>query len=46
MKTYTLEEIEEHNSQDSLWMLIEDKVYDLTKFMNEVIFFPIKYIYA
>jgi len=34
-KVYTLEEIAEHNKKDSCWMVIHDKVYDVTKFLDE-----------
>lgn len=35
-KTYTLESLKEHSSRESLWMLLHDKVYDVTRFMDEV----------
>lgn len=35
LKTYSLKEIEEHNTKDSLWLLIENGVYDVTKFSDE-----------
>jgi cytochrome b involved in lipid metabolism len=35
-KTYSLAEVAEHNSNQSLWVVIDDKVYDITKFMDEV----------
>ncbi|XP_033104294.1 cytochrome b5-like isoform X2 [Anneissia japonica] len=34
-KTYTLEEVKEHNNGNSLWLVIHDKVYDVTKFIDE-----------
>ncbi|GFZ42845.1 Cytochrome b5 [Saitozyma sp. JCM 24511] len=34
-KTYTLESLKEHSSRESLWMLLHDKVYDVTRFMDE-----------
>mmetsp|Transcript_53061 Transcript_53061/g.168396 ORF Transcript_53061/g.168396 Transcript_53061/m.168396 type:complete len:124 (+) Transcript_53061:798-1169(+) len=34
-KTYTLEECAKHNSEDDCWLIIEGKVYDVTKFMDE-----------
>lgn len=37
-KQYTIEQLKEHNSRDSLWMLLHGKVYDVTKFMDEVSF--------
>ena len=36
LKTLTWEEVVEHNSAESLWIVIHDKVYDVTKFMEEV----------
>lgn len=35
-KTYTLEDVKQHNTPDNLWIIIEGKVYDVTKFRNEV----------
>lgn len=35
-KQYTIEQLKEHNSRDSFWMLLHGKVYDVTKFMDEV----------
>ncbi|TYJ54664.1 hypothetical protein B9479_004698 [Cryptococcus floricola] len=34
-KLYTLETLAEHNDRESLWMLLHDKVYDITAFMDE-----------
>ncbi|SCV03765.1 LAME_0H13036g1_1 [Lachancea meyersii CBS 8951] len=34
-KLLSYKEIAEHNSQDDLWMIIDGKVYDCTKFMDE-----------
>lgn len=34
-QTITLEEIKKHNSRDSVWFVIHNKVYDVTKFMEE-----------
>ena len=39
VKEYTLDSLKEHNSRDSLWMLLDGKVYDVTSFMDEVGFF-------
>lgn len=33
---YTLETLKQHGSRESMWMLLHDKVYDVTKFMDEV----------
>lgn len=32
---YTMEEIAKHASADDLWMVIEDKVYDMTSFLDD-----------
>ncbi|CAG2178493.1 unnamed protein product, partial [Oppiella nova] len=34
-KTYTLKEIREHNTRESVWLLIHNSVYDVTKFIDE-----------
>ncbi|GFV00085.1 cytochrome b5 [Trichonephila clavipes] len=34
-KTYTLEEISEHQDRKSAWILIHGNVYDVTKFLEE-----------
>ena len=31
-KVYRLSEVKEHNSKDSCWLVIHNKVYDVTKF--------------
>lgn len=36
VKYYTLEEIQKHNHSKSTWLIIHYKVYDLTKFLEEV----------
>ncbi|WVQ94419.1 hypothetical protein IAU59_001498 [Kwoniella sp. CBS 9459] len=33
--TYSLAQLKEHNTRESLWMLLHDKVYDITAFMDE-----------
>ncbi len=33
---YSWEEIEKHNSIESLWVVVDDTVYDVTKFAEEV----------
>lgn len=34
-QTVTLEEVKQHTSRNSLWFVIHNKVYDVTKFMDE-----------
>ena len=33
---YTLEEVKKHNQAGSSWLVIDNKVYDVTKFLDEV----------
>ncbi|WWC87524.1 uncharacterized protein L201_002414 [Kwoniella dendrophila CBS 6074] len=33
--TYSLEQLKEHGTRESLWMLLHDKVYDVTAFIDE-----------
>ncbi|XP_018654905.1 putative cytochrome b5 [Schistosoma mansoni] len=35
VKVFTLEDVRKHNKPDDLWIVIHDKVYDLTKFASE-----------
>lgn len=37
VKYYRLSEIEERNTFKSTWIIINSKVYDVTKFLEEVI---------
>uniref|UniRef100_H2ZAX0 Cytochrome b5 n=1 Tax=Ciona savignyi TaxID=51511 RepID=H2ZAX0_CIOSA len=34
-KIYRLEEVKKHNNVQSAWIIIHNKVYDLTKFLEE-----------
>lgn len=34
-KTFSLEEVAKHNKPEDCWLVIENKVYDVTKFLNE-----------
>lgn len=36
VKYYTLEEIRGHNMCNDTWLIIHDKVYDITAFLEEV----------
>ena len=46
VKKYSLEEVSEHNigrgPEQSIWLVIHDNVYDLTKFLDEVKKFFVK----
>ncbi len=35
-KTFSWEEVNKHNNSESLWLVVHDIVYDVTKFMEEV----------
>ena len=35
MDSINLEELEKHNNPQDLWLVIDNKVYDLTKYQNE-----------
>ncbi|GBN86441.1 Cytochrome b5 [Araneus ventricosus] len=35
VKTYTFEEIAKHSASESAWIVIENEVYDVTKFLEE-----------
>lgn len=35
-KVLRLAEVKEHNNGKSTWLVIHDKVYDVTKFLDEV----------
>lgn len=35
-KLFTLAEVSKHNTKEDLWLIIHDKVYDVTKFQLEV----------
>eukprot|EP00699_Malawimonas_sp_californiana_P002285 EC716876.1.p1 GENE.EC716876.1~~EC716876.1.p1 ORF type:complete len:79 (+),score=17.26 EC716876.1:86-322(+) len=32
---YTLAEVAKHDKEENLWMVIHDKVYDVTKYLHE-----------
>lgn len=34
-KTFTLEDIKQHTTRQDCWVVIENKVYDVTKFLDE-----------
>jgi cytochrome b involved in lipid metabolism len=35
MKTFTAEEVAKHNKAGDCWIIIEGKVFDLSKFLSE-----------
>lgn len=39
VQIYTHEDVSKHNTRDDLYMIIDKKVYDITKFVDEVPFF-------
>lgn len=34
-KTFTAEQVAEHNTRDDLWIIYEGKVYDVTQYLDE-----------
>ena len=36
LKKYSREEIKEHRSSESTWIVVDGKVYDVTEFLDEV----------
>ena len=34
VKTFTVEEVAKHNQANDCWIIIENKVYDMTKFLS------------
>jgi len=44
-KEITLATVKEHNKPNDLWLVIDNKVYDVTKFLNEVNSNAIQFIY-
>jgi L-lactate dehydrogenase (cytochrome) len=35
MKTYTLNDVKQHNQKNDCWIVIKNKVYDVTEFLSE-----------
>lgn len=35
MKTFTPEQVAQHNKADDIWIIVDGKVFDVTKFLNE-----------
>ncbi|KAL2308206.1 hypothetical protein Nmel_001211 [Mimus melanotis] len=36
---YRLEEVQKHNNSQSTWIIIHNRIYDVTKFLDEAQFF-------
>lgn len=36
VQIYTHEDVSKHNTRDDLYMIIDNKVYDITNFVDEV----------
>lgn len=36
VKKYTKAQVKEHNNENDVWLIINDKIYDVTKFLKEV----------
>ncbi|KAG9298685.1 hypothetical protein G9A89_012753 [Geosiphon pyriformis] len=34
-KSFTVEEVQQHNKEDSIWIIVHDKVFDVTNFLDE-----------
>ena len=34
MSLFTLEDVKAHNQKDDCWIVVSDKVYDITKFLS------------
>lgn len=45
LKKLTRAEVNEHNSNKSAWVIIGNKVYNVTKFLDEVWWFIFYYYY-
>ncbi|KAL2001165.1 hypothetical protein VTN02DRAFT_2148 [Thermoascus thermophilus] len=35
VRTYTLAQVQEHNRKDDVWIVVHNKVYDITKYLEE-----------
>lgn len=35
-KTFTFDEVKDHNKAGDCWLVIHDGIYDVTKFLDEV----------
>lgn len=44
VKSFTYAQVKEHNNEKDVWIVVRDKVYDVTKFLKEVRFFLAKLI--
>lgn len=37
MKKISMEEVRKHNKRNDIWIVVDKKVYDVTKYVNNVI---------
>lgn len=44
IKKYTHAQVKEHNNENDVWLIINDKIYDVTKFLKEVGFSPFSFV--
>lgn len=35
MQYYTVEEVKKHNSMEDCWLIVDDKVYDVTSYVED-----------
>ena len=35
METYTMEEVNQHNTETDCWVVIDNKVYDISEFVSQ-----------
>lgn len=35
LKVFTAQEVSQHNKEDDCWLVIDNKVYDVTKYLND-----------
>lgn len=45
VKTFTHAQVKEHNNEKDVWIVVRDKVYDVTKFLKEVYLILAKLIF-
>lgn len=40
----TVKDVESHNNKNSTWIVIDDNVYDVTAFLNEVLHYLLSHL--